>query len=85
MQAAPETQIEIIVRNSEEISIVKADPAGAGPAPGPLLPENTLSSLTRLGRLTSKLCCLQSKVVLFLVPKADTLGCTNQKCGFRDM
>ncbi|GAW07314.1 hypothetical protein LENED_009295 [Lentinula edodes] len=95
MQAAPETQIEIIVRNSEEISIVreynafqniyshkprdyvpvKADPAGAGPAPGPLLPEK--SNKAREVDVEVVLLAKEKCVVLFLVPKADTLGRRN--------
>ncbi|KAG6875926.1 hypothetical protein C0993_006778, partial [Termitomyces sp. T159_Od127] len=51
---------------------------------GDVLPSVTLKNekgedvdIARLGD--------EKGVVLFLVPKADTPGCTNQACGFRDI
>ncbi|KAJ3878456.1 thioredoxin-like protein [Lentinula edodes] len=63
---------------------VKADPAEAGPALGSFLPEITLKSNKEVD-VEVALLAKEKGVVLFLVPKADTPGCTNQACGFRDI
>ncbi|KAJ3888208.1 thioredoxin-like protein, partial [Lentinula edodes] len=60
------------------------DPAEAGPALGSFLPEITLKSNKEVD-VEVALLAKEKGVVLFLVPKADTPGCTNQACGFRDI
>ncbi|KAJ3994286.1 peroxiredoxin Q, partial [Lentinula boryana] len=51
---------------------------------GSFLPEITLKSEKEVDVQVSLL-AEDKGVVLFLVPKADTPGCTNQACGFRDI
>ncbi|KAJ3718707.1 thioredoxin-like protein, partial [Lentinula raphanica] len=51
---------------------------------GSFLPELTLKSEKEVDVEVSLL-AKEKGVVLFLVPKADTPGCTNQACGFRDI
>ncbi|PFH46912.1 hypothetical protein AMATHDRAFT_68800 [Amanita thiersii Skay4041] len=62
------------------------------PEPEPLAPidvGDTLPSLTLKNEKDEDVqvaeIAAQKGVVLFLVPKADTPGCTNQACGFRDI
>ncbi|KAJ3835824.1 thioredoxin-like protein [Lentinula raphanica] len=62
----------------------KADPSEVGPELGSFLPELTLKSEKEVDVEVSLL-AKEKGVVLFLVPKADTPGCTNQACGFRDI
>ncbi|KAF9075881.1 thioredoxin-like protein [Rhodocollybia butyracea] len=55
-----------------------------GLALGSFLPEITLKSEKDVDVEVSLL-AKEKGVVLFLVPKADTPGCTTQACGFRDI
>ncbi|KAF5381441.1 hypothetical protein D9757_009069 [Collybiopsis confluens] len=63
----------------------KSDSASeAGLALGSFLPDITLKSEKEVD-VEISLLAKEKGVVLFLVPKADTPGCTNQACGFRDI
>ncbi|KAJ3854107.1 thioredoxin-like protein [Lentinula lateritia] len=84
---APSTKKRAVEDGSEGTKAtkkVKADPAEAGPALGSFLPEITLKSNKEVD-VEVALLAKEKGVVLFLVPKADTPGCTNQACGFRDI
>ncbi|KAJ4486987.1 thioredoxin-like protein [Lentinula lateritia] len=84
---APSTKKRAVEDGSEGAKAtkkVKADPAEAGPALGSFLPEITLKSNKEVD-VEVALLAKEKGVVLFLVPKADTPGCTNQACGFRDI
>ncbi|KAJ3781232.1 thioredoxin-like protein [Lentinula aff. detonsa] len=84
---APSTKkraVEDSMEGAKTTKKAKADPSEAGPALGSFLPEITLKSEKEVDVQVSLL-AENKGVVLFLVPKADTPGCTNQACGFRDI
>jgi peroxiredoxin Q/BCP len=62
----------------------KSDTSEAGAAIGSFLPEITLKSEKDVDVEVSLL-AKEKGVVLFLVPKADTPGCTTQACAFSDI
>jgi len=51
---------------------------------GDSLPELTLKNEKGEDIQVANLASDEKGVIIFLVPKADTPGCTNQACGFRD-
>ncbi|OCB89484.1 AhpC-TSA-domain-containing protein [Sanghuangporus baumii] len=63
----------------------KADEAEAGLKLGEPLPDLLLKNEQGEEVKVQSLAENKKGVVLFLVPKADTPGCTTQACGFRDM
>ncbi|KAL5483458.1 DOT5 [Sanghuangporus weigelae] len=63
----------------------KADEAEAGLKLGEPLPDLVLKNEQGEEVKVQSLAENKKGVVLFLVPKADTPGCTTQACGFRDM
>ncbi|KAJ4470192.1 thioredoxin-like protein [Lentinula aciculospora] len=82
---APSTKKRAVEDSSEGTKATKkVYPSEAGPALGSFLPELTLKSEKEVDVEVSLL-ANKKGVILFLVPKADTPGCTNQACGFRDI
>ncbi|KLO12335.1 AhpC-TSA-domain-containing protein [Schizopora paradoxa] len=73
-KAKPSTDADV----EEETEGVKAVELG-GPLPD-ITVQNEKGEDVRVQELTK-----EKGVVIFLVPKADTPGCTTQACGFRDI
>ncbi|KAF4621621.1 hypothetical protein D9613_012581 [Agrocybe pediades] len=77
-----------------EDSVPAPAPAESAPAPAPAVPLARIEIGDSLPELILKNekgediqvseLPAEKGVILFLVPKADTPGCTNQACGFRD-
>ncbi|KAF9555392.1 AhpC-TSA-domain-containing protein [Agrocybe pediades] len=75
-------------------SVPAPAPAESAPAPAPAVPLARIEIGDSLPELILKNekgediqvseLAAEKGVILFLVPKADTPGCTNQACGFRD-
>ncbi|KAG1779902.1 thioredoxin-like protein [Suillus placidus] len=72
---------------ADEDETVKENDDVADAAPidiGDILPSITLKN-EKGGDIDTGSIAAEKGVVLFLVPKADTPGCTTQACGFRDI
>ncbi|KIJ60814.1 hypothetical protein HYDPIDRAFT_183459 [Hydnomerulius pinastri MD-312] len=79
LPAAEESAVEAVETAAAESS-TELKPIDIGDAIPALVLKNEKGEDVDTSSLTT-----EKGVVLFLVPKADTPGCTNQACGFRDV